>query len=183
MAPDDPIVPEARPGHSERARAALDAAMGVEDPELPMLTIGDLGMVRWAMEHPGGAIEVGVAPTYSGCPATEVIHQAVEAAVRDALGPAEVRVTRVRTPAWSTEHITERGRDRLRENGIAPPLRRAPTVASIGGLSLFEPPPAPPCPRCGAGRTTQVSAHGSTPCKSMFRCEACLEPFEHFKCH
>lgn len=156
--------------------------MAVEDPELPMLTIGDLGMVRWAKLMPDGGVEVGVAPTYSGCPATEVIHADVSKAVLEA-GAERVEVRMVRNPAWSTEWITDRGRNLLRENGIAPPTRRTSDLVTLGGLDLFAAPPQPPCPRCGSDRTTQVSVHGSTPCKSMFRCEACLEPFEHFKCH
>ena len=179
MSEPSPLCPT-----SERAREALRVAMEVEDPELPMVTIGDLGMVRGASDAPDGGVVVDVAPTYSGCPATEVIHAEVEAAVR-AAGLTPVTVRMVRTPAWSTDWITDRGRRRLEEAGIAPPAPRRPTLVGIGAgpQDLFAPPETVACPRCRSEHTELVSPHGSTPCKAMRRCLDCREPFEHFKCH
>lgn len=161
-----------------KASVAINAASAVEDPELPMVTIGDLGMVRGARIDEDGTAVIDVAPTYSGCPATEVIHRSVEAAVR-AAGFPQVEVRMIRTPPWTTDWITERGRELLEAHGIAPPG----PASTPKGLALFREPPRIQCPRCGSASTEQVSLHGSTPCKSMYRCKTCLEPFEHFKCH
>lgn len=152
------------------------AAEEVQDPELPMLTLGDLGMIR-GVEVKDGNVRVDLAPTYSGCPATEVIQRDVEVAVR-AAGATEVEVRLVRHPPWSTAWITPRGRERLLSAGIAPPEAPAPRK----GLALFEDNPVV-CPHCGSASTERISAHGSTPCKSLHRCRGCKEPFEHFKCH
>jgi ring-1,2-phenylacetyl-CoA epoxidase subunit PaaD len=163
------------------AADARRAAEEVEDPELPMVTVGDLGMIR-GVQVEGRRATVDVAPTYSGCPATEVIHASVARAVQ-AAGFEAVEVRLVRNPPWSTSWITPRGRKRLEENGIAPPLDPIPGDLRDSALPLFGDAPAVPCPHCGAETTEQVSAHGSTPCKSLFKCAACQEPFEHFKCH
>jgi len=146
-----------------RARAAVAA---VPDPEIPTLTIEDLGILRGvALE--GNTIVATITPSYSGCPATQPIARDV----RDALARAGIPDARVRTvlaPAWSTEWITESGRRKLIEAGIAPPERSRPR---------------PPCPLCGSAETAQLSAFGSTPCKALHRCLGCKEPFEAFKCH
>lgn len=145
-----------------------------------MLTCGDLGMIR-DVRIEAGVVHVEVAPTYSGCPATEVIHQDVSRAVRKA-GFERVEIHSVRSPAWTTDWITERGRERLAEAGIAPPeSTRLPIVDN--GLNLFGAAPAVACPLCGSLDTERISTHGSTPCKAMHRCLSCKEPFEHFKCH
>lgn len=160
-------VPEA---DEERVRLAWDALSQVEDPELPALSIVDLGMVRHvaAVGTPGGrVVEVGLTTTYSGCPATEVIRLAVENALRDAL-VGEFRVKMVLAPAWTTDWITETGRSKLAAYGIVPPMQSV-------GLPLA-------CPRCRSMDTQLLSEFGSTPCKSLHRCRACLEPFEQFKC-
>jgi ring-1,2-phenylacetyl-CoA epoxidase subunit PaaD len=134
----------------------------VEDPELPHVTIGDLGIVRSvAVEHGRALIEL--TPTYTGCPATEQIRVDVEAAVRDAGYEPDVRI--VLSPAWTTDWISQRGRQRLHEAGIAPP----------GALELVA------CPRCGSRRTRLISWFGSTACKASYTCGACTEPFELFK--
>jgi ring-1,2-phenylacetyl-CoA epoxidase subunit PaaD len=150
----------------------------VPDPEVPALSLCDLGVVREVRAgNPG--LDVVLTPTYSGCPATEVITQSVIAAL-DAAGFGPTRVTMQRAPAWTTDWMSDAGRRKLRAYGIAPPgpvaaaeqgvpirfLRRADTVA---------------CPRCGSASTERLSAFGSTACKALHRCLACREPFEHFK--
>jgi ring-1,2-phenylacetyl-CoA epoxidase subunit PaaD len=145
---------------------------GVLDPEVPALSLTDLGIVRDVRAADPG-LEVVLTPTYSGCPATEVIEQSVVDALNAAgLGP--VRVTLQRAPAWTTDWISESGRRKLREYGIAPP---GPVdVAPIRIVRRDV-----ECPRCGSPRTERLSAFGSTACKALYRCIACREPFEHFK--
>jgi ring-1,2-phenylacetyl-CoA epoxidase subunit PaaD len=150
----------------------------VLDPEVPAISVTDLGIVRDVVAHPDG-LEVVVTPTYSGCPATEVINQSIVDAVDGAgLGPA--RVTLRRAPAWTTDWITPEGREKLRAYGIAPPGACAPAgggnVAPIHIMARGV-----SCPRCGSAQTERLSAFGSTACKSLYRCIACREPFEHFK--
>jgi ring-1,2-phenylacetyl-CoA epoxidase subunit PaaD len=159
----------------ERAWAALDA---VPDPEVPVLSVRDLGIVRDVLDH-GDTIEVVLTPTYSGCPATEVIEQSVREAIDGAgLGPA--RVTLQRAPAWSTDWISEDGKRKLRDYGIAPPgpvkAGGAQPVRIVGRRA-----DAVACPRCGSPRTERLAAFGATACKALYRCIACREPFEHFK--
>jgi ring-1,2-phenylacetyl-CoA epoxidase subunit PaaD len=164
-----------------RTARAWDVLRSVLDPEVPALSVCDLGIVRDVIEQ-GDALEILLTPTYSGCPATEVIEQSVLAAIDAAgLGPAHVRLQRA--PAWTSDWISDDGKRKLREYGIAPPAhfaagdtvpvrfisRRAMSAASIA------------CPRCESMNTTQLSAFGSTACKSLYRCLACREPFEYFK--
>lgn len=158
-----------------------EAAEDVPDPEIPSLTCGDLGVIR-DVRVKGGKASIDVAPTYMGCPATEFIHAEVASAVRS-LGFEEVEVHTVRHPPWSSDWISPRGRARLLEAGIAPPAERSPDHRTPAGLQLFSPPAPVACPRCASLDTVRISEHGSTPCKSMHRCNACREPFEHFKCH
>lgn len=145
----------------------LEILGAVPDPEVPVISVVELGIVRDATVAPDGGVAVTITPTYSGCPAMEVIEQRVEAALAQRGVPATIR--RVLSPPWTTDWLSEEGRRKLREFGIAPPGRR--------GLDL---PVA--CPRCRSLDTGRVSEFGSTPCKSAWRCNACLEPFEHFKC-
>jgi ring-1,2-phenylacetyl-CoA epoxidase subunit PaaD len=146
----------------------------VPDPELPMMTIGDLGMVR-TVERVEGRLRVGITPTYSGCPATEFIRDHVQDALRAAdVGPFEVVF--VRSPAWSTDWISEAGRRKLTASGIAPPATGSSSLALFAEREV-------PCPLCDALDTERIAEHGSTPCKALYRCRACGEPFDHFKCH
>lgn len=151
----------------------------VADPEVPALTLVDLGIVRAVQPLPAGGLEVVLTPTYSGCPATEAIHDSVRQALDAAgLGPVVVRLQRA--PAWTTDWISARGRARLRAYGIAPPgpVDRAQGVPiRITGRRAQ----VLACPRCGSTHTEQLAAHGSTACKALWRCLACSEPFEHFK--
>ncbi len=155
----------------ERARAA---AASVEDPELPPLTIDDLGILR-DVRLDDGAIEVLITPTYSGCPAMREISSAVEKAVRGT-GAREVRVRLVLTPAWTTDWLTVDARRKLTELGIAPPEPGQGTQALFGRARLG-------CPRCHSMNTERIAAFGSTACKALHRCLDCKEPFEAFKCH
>ena len=160
---------------AERAWATLD---DVPDPEVPALSVRDLGLVRGISEQ-GETLEVVLTPTYSGCPATEVIERSVLDAIEAAgLGPARVRLQRA--PAWTTDWISADGRRKLREYGIAPPG----PVAAEGAVPIRivgRRAEAVACPRCGSPRTERLSAFGSTACKALYRCLACREPFEHFK--
>ena len=162
---------------TSRTDAAWAVLASVPDPEVPVISIRDLGIVR-DVRLQGDAVEVVLTPTYSGCPATEVIAQSVEQALLDAgLGP--VRVTHQLAPAWTTDWISEAGREKLRAYGIAPPSGKAAVSHALQPIRLLA--RQVPCPRCGSARTERLSAFGSTACKAMHRCLACLEPFEHFK--
>jgi ring-1,2-phenylacetyl-CoA epoxidase subunit PaaD len=151
---------------AEAVRAVVAA---VPDPELPQVTIGDLGMVR-AVRVGAEGVEVDITPTYTACPATEAICADIVAALT-AAGVPDARVYVTLAPAWSSDDITEVGRAKLAAAGIAPP-----GAAASGALEL-----PPPCPRCGSRRTRLVSWFGATACKSAHRCLACAEPFEAFK--
>jgi ring-1,2-phenylacetyl-CoA epoxidase subunit PaaD len=153
---------------------ARTAAAAVEDPEIPVLTIQDLGVLR-DVRFDGAVVEVTITPTYSGCPAMAAIAWEIEAALARAGFPA-CRVRSVLSPAWTTDWLSDDGRRKLAEYGIAPPER------SAGRRGLFGE-ARPACPRCGAGETELISAFGSTACKSLHRCLVCREPFDAFKCH
>lgn len=169
------------PNGNTGAPAAWQLLEQVMDPEIPMLSIVDLGIVR-RVEADGRRVTVDLTPTYSGCPATEVI----ERDAREALAAvfADVEVHTVLSPAWTTDWITERGRMRLREAGIAPPRPvAAPVPNSMRVLAVVgdAPTSSPECPRCGSSEVEEISRFGSTACKSLWRCSACREPFDHFK--
>ena len=152
---------------------AMQVAGNVPDPEIPAVTIADLGILRDVrLVH--GVVEVDVTPTYSGCPAVLAIEFAVETALRDA--GFEPRINRVITPAWTTDWITEIGREKLRAYGIAPPVNSSNSPRSLFGETSVS------CPRCGSSQTQKVSEFGSTPCKAHYRCVSCKEPFDYFKC-
>jgi ring-1,2-phenylacetyl-CoA epoxidase subunit PaaD len=164
----------------ERSHARVDAAWAalsaVEDPEIPALTIVDLGLVRHVETRADGSLEVGLSPTYSGCPATEYIRERVKHALAEAqVGPCTV--IEMLAPAWSSDWISAEGRRKLLAHGIVPP---AHAVSSLRRLSAAPQPLA--CPRCASSDTERVSEFGSTPCKALHRCRDCLEPFEEFKC-
>ena len=161
----------------DRERAAWRVLETVLDPEVPALSLVDLGIVREVHALEDG-LQVVLTPTYSGCPATEVIEQSVVDALAEAgLGP--VTVVNRRAPAWTTDWISDDGRRKLREYGIAPP---GPVQADVGVAVRIVRRTAPvACPRCGSAHTERLSAFGSTACKSLYRCVACREPFEHFK--
>jgi ring-1,2-phenylacetyl-CoA epoxidase subunit PaaD len=159
-------------GYSQLARAHRIAA-AVVDPEIPVLTLEDLGVLR-GVERRSGRLIVKITPTYTGCPATEAIKVAVEAALAEA-GMRNARVETVLSPPWTTDQITEEGRRKLTAFGIAPPVRGARS------RSLFAE-EAVACPKCGSTATAKISEFGSTACKALWRCETCAEPFDAFKC-
>jgi ring-1,2-phenylacetyl-CoA epoxidase subunit PaaD len=200
-APAD-TAPVATDAALQRARAA---AAAVPDPEIPVVTLEDLGILR-SVHREGARLVVTLTPTYTGCPATQVIADDVrQALATEGFADADVRLTL--SPPWTTDWITGDGRRKLREYGIAPPgravgdgvavLRFAPRRTAVGGA-----PPAPTtasaaigsaaaaataepetidCPRCGGAQVERLSEHGSTPCKALYRCVACREPFDYFK--
>lgn len=146
----------------------------VPDPEIPVLNVIDLGIVRKVTVADGG-IEVTVTPTYSGCPATEVIEKSIVDSLLDK-GVGKVVLKRTLSPPWTTAWITKAGREKLRAYGIAPPEE------GKGKRALLYPTMSIACPRCGETSTTLVSEFGSTACKASYKCDNCLEPFEYFKC-
>ncbi|AZM47320.1 phenylacetate-CoA oxygenase subunit PaaJ [Streptomyces sp. WAC 06738] len=196
------------PGDTPLEERLRELAGSVPDPELPMLTLAELGVVRGVRRTGAAAVEVELTPTYTGCPAVESMAEDIERVLRERGGMAEVRVRRVLAPPWTTDDITPEGRRKLAESGIAPPRttrpegpvpvmlspRRAPATPSPGD----GPAPAPggagsmrpgatapvagvPCPHCGSAETELLSPFSSTACKALRRCTACLEPFDHFK--
>jgi ring-1,2-phenylacetyl-CoA epoxidase subunit PaaD len=158
-------------GHSSSDERIWEAVGEVADPEVPVLTIADLGVLR-GVRHEGDEVVVTITPTYSGCPAMDVIRQEVELTLQ-ALH-VEGRVETVLSPAWTTDWMSEAGKAKLVEYGIAPPTGRR--AAGPVMLSL-----AVRCPLCGSPDTVELSRFGSTSCKSLWRCNACREPFDHFK--
>ncbi len=156
--------------------ARVWSALGeVPDPEIPVLSVLDLGIVRHVRYEADGRLHVGITPTYSGCPATEAIRRAVRAAL-DAGGHADAVLDEVLVPPWTSDWLTEEGGRKLKAFGIAPPEQ---PVASPRALWAA---PAVSCPRCASRETERVSEFGSTPCKAHYRCRECGEPFDYFKC-
>lgn len=175
MASDAKLSPdEDTSGTDLEVARAHAAAAAVPDPEIPVVDLADLGILRGVARGDDGRIVVRLTPTYSGCPATLAIRLAVETALADT-GIVGARVETVLSPAWSTDDITAEGRSKLRAYGIAPPVGKAGRAALFGLEQAV-------CPRCGSANTEQISAFGSTPCKSLWRCRACREPFDQFKC-
>jgi ring-1,2-phenylacetyl-CoA epoxidase subunit PaaD len=157
--------------------SALAVASAVTDPELPMLTLADLGVLR-EVSVVDDRVVVAITPTYSGCPAMDTMRDDLEHALRGA-GYREVEVRTVLHPAWTSDWITPDGRRKLAGAGIAPPG----PVARTGPipLTLGVPVHSVVCPRCGSSDTTEVSRFGSTACKALYRCRGCAEPFDHVK--
>ena len=155
----------------------------VPDPEIPVISLTDLGIIR-AVDWQDDTLVVTVTPTYSGCPATAVINLDIENHLRSK-GVDQIRLERRLSPAWTTDWISEAGRQKLRAYGIAPPIEgtRADgqVIARIGALTGSNLVVA--CPRCQSNDTRRVSQFGSTPCKASWVCNSCLEPFDYFKCH
>ena len=163
--------------HNERIQAARQLLQSVTDPEIPVLTVDDLGIIRAVRIAEDGILEVVITPTYSGCPAMGVIEINIRAALQEG-GFDKVRVTTILSPAWTTDWLSADGRRKLVEYGIAPPAE-----ASLDKKALFGERRALVCPHCGSVETEMISQFGSTACKSLFRCLECLEPFDYFKCH
>lgn len=152
----------------------------VSDPEIPVLTVVDLGVVRDVRPHENGTgVTVVITPTYSGCPAMNTIEINIKAVLQEH-GFDPVNVETVLSPAWTTDWLSAEGRRKLQEYGIAPPEHGA---AEVNKLSLFSEGRKVTCPRCHSRNTQMVAQFGSTACKSLYRCLDCLEPFDYFKCH
>jgi ring-1,2-phenylacetyl-CoA epoxidase subunit PaaD len=152
----------------------------VPDPEIPVISLTELGIIR-DVNFEGETLVVTLTPTYSGCPATSVISMDVEAALR-AQGVENLRIERQLSPPWTTDWISAEGREKLREYGIAPPINGTAANGQRRASALSGNNMVVACPRCGSGETEKVSQFGSTPCKAHYRCTACLEPFDYFKC-
>jgi ring-1,2-phenylacetyl-CoA epoxidase subunit PaaD len=159
---------------TELRQRAWDAAASVTDPEIPVLTIDDLGVLR-EVELIGDRVEVAITPTYSGCPAMNMIALEIELAL-DRAGFRNATVRTVLSPAWTTDWMSEEGRRKLKDYGIAPPLA-AGSRRALFGVQQVQ------CPQCGSENTELLSEFGSTSCKALWRCKACREPFDYFKCH
>lgn len=155
----------------------------VPDPEIPVISLVDLGIIR-DVAYDGDTLVITVTPTYSGCPATAVINLDIETRLRE-MGVEKLRLESRLSPPWTTDWISAEGREKLRNYGIAPPVDgtaadgvlagRIARLTAGGNLVV-------PCPRCGSNDTRKVSQFGSTPCKASYQCNACLEPFDYFKC-
>jgi ring-1,2-phenylacetyl-CoA epoxidase subunit PaaD len=159
-----------QPSLRDRALAVLET---VTDPEIPVLTIADLGVLRDVSVH-GDTVAVTITPTYSGCPAMNMIMLDIETAL--ARANVKARVYMQLSPAWTTDWLSDAARRKLAASGIAPPAHTASRRALFGEEH-------PVCPRCGSAETELISEFGSTACKSLHRCRACREPFDAFKCH
>jgi ring-1,2-phenylacetyl-CoA epoxidase subunit PaaD len=161
-------------GDSELRQRAWNVVAGVVDPEIPVLTIADLGVLR-DVELKDGRVEVAITPTYSGCPAMNMIAVEVALALENA-GFRQPKVRTVLSPAWTTDWMSDEGRRKLAAYGIAPPLP-ASSRRALFGVQQIQ------CPQCGSDDTELLSEFGSTACKALWRCKSCREPFEYFKCH
>jgi ring-1,2-phenylacetyl-CoA epoxidase subunit PaaD len=176
---------DARTAELERVRTLVGA---IPDPEIPVISLAELGILR-DVAIAGDRIEVTLTPTYSGCPATELIAEQVREALARA-GHPEAAVRTVLAPAWTTDWITEEGRRKLRAYGIAPPAHSAGAdgcgvagqpPSAVVRLQPKPQPDEPACPNCGSPNVERLAAHGSTPCKALYRCLNCREPFDYFK--
>ena len=167
------MVTAALSGADLRQRA-WDAAARVVDPEIPVLTIADLGVLREVTVTDDG-VEVAITPTYSGCPAMSAIAFDIAVALERA-GFVDAHVRTVLSPAWTTDWMSEEGRRKLRDYGIAPP-QKVSSRRALFGLQQVQ------CPQCGSDDTELLSEFGSTSCKALWRCKSCREPFDYFKCH
>lgn len=170
---DEATAPSAESGEGIRA-AAWRVAGAVADPEIPVLTIADLGVLR-DVRVVGSGIEVDITPTYCGCPAMSMITMEIELALEKA-GFGRPKVNTVLSPAWTTDWMTDEGRAKLKDYGIAPPNKGSGRRALFGVEQVA-------CPHCGATDTAVIADFGSTACKALWRCNACREPFDYFKCH
>jgi ring-1,2-phenylacetyl-CoA epoxidase subunit PaaD len=153
---------------------AWDAAAAVLDPEVPAVTVADLGILRSVEMTGDRSVVARVTPTYSGCPAVLAIELAIDVALRDA--GFEPTIERVMSPPWTTDWVTNEGREKLRAYGIAPPVKASNSVRALFGDTVVA------CPRCASTDTTRISEFGSTACKALYKCDVCHEPFDYFKC-
>ncbi len=153
----------------------------VSDPEIPVLSIMDMGIVR-DIRIAEDAVEVVITPTYSGCPAMDAIAIDIKLKLAEH-GISKSTITYTLDPAWTTDWMTEEGKKKLKAYGIAPPMNKLGVNADRVKKLLFEEDTPPECPRCGSAHTKLLSQFGSTACKALYQCEDCKEPFDYFKCH
>lgn len=173
------MIPEQVSANMPSLAHVLNVLEEVCDPEIPVLTVTDLGIVRDVQIGPEGLITVVITPTYSGCPAMNTIEVNIRAVLQDH-GYDQVQVVTVLDPAWTTDWMSEAGRQKLQAYGIAPPEQGS---AEVDKMSLFQADRQVTCPRCLSRNTQMISQFGSTACKALYRCLDCLEPFDYFKCH
>jgi ring-1,2-phenylacetyl-CoA epoxidase subunit PaaD len=175
MSSDNPVLALDHKGRDlkQRQRLAFEAASSVLDPEIPVVTVLELGILRDVTINENGKAVAKLTPTYSGCPAVLAIEMAVESALLQAgFDPV---IERIISPAWTTDWITEEGRRKLKRYGIAPPVGSTSKRALFGETQVA-------CPRCNSADTKRISEFGSTACKAQYQCQACHEPFDYFKC-
>jgi ring-1,2-phenylacetyl-CoA epoxidase subunit PaaD len=178
----DTAAPPAVDLGAEAVAKAWAALAGVRDPELPMVSVVELGIVR-AVRREAGTIVVAVTTTYSGCPSTDVIREDIAAALTAAAIPG-ARIEMRLAPPWTTDWIAPEAKRELRRFGIAPPGALGARRVDISGIDpLRRRDAVVPCPRCASARTRLLAQFGSTACKALYRCDDCLEPFDHFKPH
>ena len=183
--PENTVSSKVPPSEGFREATIWQILETVCDPEVPVLSILDLGIVRNVKHLPnpflgdkGEGIEIIITPTYSGCPAMDMISMNIKLALTEH-GYKNVKVTSVLSPAWTTDWMTEEGKEKLKAYGIAPPNVRQ----QVCNNELFAPHEAVQCPRCNSYHTNRISEFGSTACKSLYQCDDCKEPFDYFKCH
>ena len=169
--PESGLPGELNEDAMESVRRVLEQ---VTDPEIPVLTVADLGILR-DLRREDGRIQAVITPTYSGCPAMQTIEQDIRAVLREN-GYADVDVKTQISPPWTTDWLSDAGREKLLKYGIVPP------AGSNARSGLFAPGAEVSCPRCRSDNTREISRFGSTPCKALYRCNDCLEPFDYFKC-
>ena len=165
-------------------KALWECLSQISDPEIPVISIVDLGIVRAVKPCTEGGCEIVITPTYSGCPAMQVIEENIRQ-VLQAGGMDNIRIHTQLSPAWTTDWITEAGKEKLRAFGIAPPARhalRTTGTIDISALSVIDDAEIA-CPQCGSIQTRLISQFGSTACKALYRCSDCMEPFDYFKPH
>ena len=153
----------------------------VNDPEVPVLSVYDLGIVREIICADDGSVEVQITPTYSGCPAMDAIAFDIKMKLLEA-GYRNCKIVHVLSPAWTTDWMTEAGKEKLKAYGIAPPVNNSAARSRLNRL-LFEEETSVPCPHCQSTDTKLLSQFGSTACKALYQCNVCKEPFDYFKCH
>jgi ring-1,2-phenylacetyl-CoA epoxidase subunit PaaD len=176
------IIPEASSNEEKKIWSILER---IPDPEVPVLSILDLGIVRNVILHQNtqtrggdGGIEIIITPTYSGCPAMDVIRMNIKMSLLEN-GFKNVKITTILSPAWTTDWMSEEGKQKLKAYGISPPNPRQ----QVCNNDLFAPNEAAQCPQCNSYHTHRISEFGSTACKALYQCDDCKEPFDYFKCH
>lgn len=169
------MVTASNESRTQRTAAVWRVLGDVMDPEIPVLSVVDLGIVRFVRWDVEDRLHVGLTPTYTGCPATEVIQGSVRRALARA-GHKHAQVDTVLSPPWTSDWLSREARQKLTAFGIAPPARPVSSPRRLFGEPVVA------CPRCGSNVTEKVSEFGSTPCKAHYRCTECLEPFDYFKC-